>query len=217
MLRPETSNDLFIILVVICLTLIALAKLFFEKRFYQFVAIFISPSYLKIHTKNQNFIDFFDGLLFVNLLISSSIFSFIAYTTYYENQVFTAISIYKIGFFIGAFIISKVLLERLIGSLFSIDSIINNYLFQKTSYKLFIGLILIPINIIFLFSLTPNMYLVIGVIILIILINIIGLLTSYKSNLNLIKGALFYFILYLCALEIGPYIILYKVLIETKS
>ena len=63
---------------------------------------------------------------------------------------------------------------------------------------------------------TPNKAIVLTFIILLTVINTIGLLTSYKSNLNLIKRDFFYFILYLCALEIGPYIILYKVFIETK-
>jgi hypothetical protein len=117
---------------------------------------------------------------------------------------------------IGVFILIKVLLERLIGSLFTIDNLIDRYLFQKTSYKNFLGLLLIPINVILLFSITPNKTIILSAIILLAAINTIGLLTSYKSNLNLIKRDFFYFILYLCALEIGPYLILYKVVIENK-
>src|SRR5690606_2578274 len=114
--------------------------------------------------------------------------------------------IFKFMFGIGVFILIKVLLERLIGSLFSIDNLMDKYLFQKTSYKNYLGLALIPINVLLLFSMTPNKAIVLTFIILLTVINTIGLLTSYKSNLNLIKRDFFYFILYLCALEIGPYI-----------
>jgi len=43
-------------------------------------------------------------------------------------------------------------------------------------------------------------------------VNAIALFYSFKTNGKLIITNFFYFILYLCALEISPYIILYKVL-----
>ncbi|MCX7551003.1 DUF4271 domain-containing protein [Xanthomarina sp. F2636L] len=216
MLRPVFSNDFFIILIVISLVFVAITKLLFEKRFNHFASILINSSYLKVYSKDQKFIDLFDGLLFLNLLFSVSIFSYISYNTLFENLEISIAFILKLMLSIGIFILIKVLLERLIGSLFSIDNLIDKYLFQKISYKNFLGLVLIPINIILLFSIVPNKAIVLSVIIFLGIINTIGLLTSYKSNLNLIKRDFFYFILYLCALEIGPYFILYKVLIENK-
>ncbi|WP_417888891.1 DUF4271 domain-containing protein [Xanthomarina gelatinilytica] len=216
MLRPTSTNDFFIILIVVSLVFVAIAKLLFEKRFNHFASILINSSYLKVYSKDQKFIDLFDGLLFLNLLFSASIFGFICYNTLFESIEMSVALIFKFMFGIGVFILIKVLLERLIGSLFSIDNLIDKYLFQKTSYKNYLGLALIPINVLLLFSMTPNKAIVLTVIILLTVINTIGLLTSYKSNLNLIKRDFFYFILYLCALEIGPYIILYKVFIETK-
>ncbi|WP_417853895.1 DUF4271 domain-containing protein [Xanthomarina gelatinilytica] len=216
MLRPTSTNDFFIILIVVSLVFVAIAKLLFEKRFNHFASILINSSYLKVYSKDQKFIDLFDGLLFLNLLFSASIFGFICYNTLFESIEMSVALIFKFMFGIGVFILIKVLLERLIGSLFSIDNLMDKYLFQKTSYKNYLGLALIPINVLLLFSMTPNKAIVLTVIILLTVINTIGLLTSYKSNLNLIKRDFFYFILYLCALEIGPYIILYKVFIETK-
>src|SRR5690554_786767 len=216
MLRPTTTNDFFILLIVISLVFMAIAKLLFEKRFNHFASILINSSYLKIYSKDQKFIDLFDGLLFLNLVFSASIFGFISYNTLCESIEMSVALIFKFMFGIGVFILIKVLLERLIGSLFSIDNLMDKYLFQKTSYKNYLGLALIPINVLLLFSMTPNKAIVLTFIILLTVINTIGLLTSYKSNLNLIKRDFFYFILYLCALEIGPYIILYKVFIETK-
>lgn len=216
MLRPTSTNDFFIILIVVSLVFVAIAKLLFEKRFNHFASILINSSYLKVYSKDQKFIDLFDGLLFLNLLFSASIFGFICYNTLFESIEMSVALIFKFMFGIGVFILIKVLLERLIGSLFSIDNLMDKYLFQKTSYKNYLGLALIPINVLLLFSMTPNKAIVLTVIILLTVINTIGLLTSYKSNLNLIIRDFFYFILYLCALEIGPYIILYKVFIETK-
>jgi len=216
MLRPEISNDLFIILLLISIVFIAVAKLLFEKRFNHFSTVLINSSYLKVFSRDQKFFDLFDGLLFLNLIFSISIFSFISYNSLVSPADYSDLYIFNLIIGIGIFILIKVLIERLIGSLFTIDNLIDKYLFQKTSYKNFLGLVLTPINIILLFSITPNRTVIISVIILLIIINCIGLLTSFKSNLNLIKREFFYFILYLCALEIGPYLILYKVFLENK-
>lgn len=216
MLRPEISNDLLIILILISLTFIALAKLLFEKRFNQFTSVLFNSSYLKIYSRDQKFLDLFDGLLFLNLIFSLSIFCYISFSSLTYTLDISISYIFNLIIGIGIIILIKVLIERLIGSLFNIDNLIDKYLFQKTSYKNFLGLILTPINILLLFSFTPNRTIIFSIIILIVIINSIGLLTSFKSNLNLIKREFFYFILYLCALEIGPYIILYKVFIENK-
>jgi len=216
MLRPENSNDLFIILLLISIVFIAVAKLFFEKRFNHFSTVLINSSYLKVFSRDQKFFDLFDGLLFLNLIFSISIFSFISYNSLISPEDTSDLYIFNLIIGVGIFILIKVLIERLIGSLFTVDNLIDKYLFQKTSYKNFLGLVLTPINIILLFSITPNRTVIICVIILLIIINCIGLLTSFKSNLNLIKREFFYFILYLCALEIGPYLILYKVFLENK-
>ena len=113
---------------------------------------------------------------------------------------------------LGIFVLAKVLLERLIASLFEIDGIIDDYLFQKISYKNYLGLILLPINAILIFGIPPTKTLLSIIIITLLLVNISGLLTTYKAHQNIIKINLFYFILYLCALEIAPYIIIYSVI-----
>ena len=106
----------------------------------------------------------------------------------------------------------KVLLERLIGSVLSIDSIVNDYLFQKISYKNYIGLLLIPVNAFLIYSLKPDTLTFIIVLGILLVINAIGSLSFFKRNQSVIKKNFFYFILYLCALEISPYVILYKLI-----
>ena len=96
-------------------------------------------------------------------------------------------------------------------SLFEIDKLIDQYLFQKISYKNFIGLFLVPVNLILLFSITPSLIILYIIIFLLLIVNIMGLITTIKTHQSLIKRNLFYFILYLCTLEITPYVILYKV------
>ena len=90
----------------------------------------------------------------------------------------------------------------------------NDYLFQKITYKNYLGLILLPINILLIYVVTPSKSIFFVAISLLFIVNLMGFLESVKSHLSLIKSNLFYFILYLCALEIAPYLILYKVLVN---
>jgi len=215
MLREIISNEWYTFFFVLCLSILAIAKRSFSTRFNDFLFLVGNSKYLKIYARDQKFIDQFDALLFINLIISSSIFSFLGYSTLVDYTAFDIELFFKILLGVGAIILIKVLLERLIASLFEIDSLIDSYLFQKTNYKNFLGLILLPINILLVFtiSLTPNVfYIIFG---LLIVINIVGFITSIKSHQKTIINNIFYFILYLCALEIAPYVILYKLLLNS--
>ena len=214
MLRNVPTYELFTILIVVSLLFITLAKAIYPRRFNDFVSVIGNSKYLKIYVREQKFLDKFDALLFVNLVLSFAIFSFIC--VHYDSALLTPSSddLFKLVVGIGIFVLIKVLLERLIGSLFEIDKLIDAYLFQKISYKNYLGLLLLPINVFLIFSFKPNLTIIYIIIIILLIINVSGLFTTIKTNQSLIKQNLFYFILYLCALEIAPYIIIYKVFIS---
>lgn len=212
MLREIIYNEWFTALIVVGLIAITTSKQLFPARFNDFISVLGNSKYLKIYSRDQKFIDGFDSLLFFNLIISLSIFGFLAYSTLIEPLTFEILTFSKILFGVAALVLIKVLFERLIGSLFDIDKLIDQYLFQKTSYLNFSGFILLIINVILLYALTPSKLILIISIGLIVLINLLGLMTTFKNHQKLILNNLFYFILYLCALEIGPYLILYKII-----
>jgi len=210
MLREIISNEWFTILIVLCIGILAFAKAAFSNRFNDFLWVIGNSKYLKIYSRDQKFIDQFDSFLFLNLIISLSLFFFICYDTFFESIAFDISLFLKILIGIGALILIKVLLERLIGSIFEIDSLIDSYVFQKSNFKNYIGLVLLPINILFIFAVHPTKSLIYIAIGLLFAINSVGFIMSFKMHQKLILNNLFYFILYLCALEIAPYIILYK-------
>ena len=213
MLRHVDSNELFTILIVIGLIIVAIAKLAAPKRFDDFVLVIGNDKYLKIYSRDQKFLDKFDALMFSNFVLSVSVFCFIVYQQVTNSNTVSANTLFKLTVSIGVFILIKVLVERLIGSLFEIDKLIDQYIFQKISFKNYLGMLLLPINALFIYSFKPSLSIIYAFIILFFIINIIGLISTFKTNQSIIKDNLFYFILYLCALEIAPYIILYKVFI----
>ncbi|MCK0179633.1 DUF4271 domain-containing protein [Flavobacteriaceae bacterium S0862] len=210
MLREIISNEWYVIFFVLCLSILALAKRSFSTRFNDFLLLVGKSKYLKIYARDQKFIDQFDALLFVNLIISLSLFCFLGYSTFIDSIPFNLGSLLKILLGIGSIILIKILLERLIGSLFGIDTLMDSYLFQKTNYKNYTGLLLLPINILLVFTIPLSVNVFYVIFALIFIINLIGFITSIKTHQKTIINNIFYFILYLCALEIAPYVILYK-------
>jgi hypothetical protein len=213
MIRDVYSNELFTILLLVGMIVIAIAKLTAPKRFEDFLLVIGNSRYLKIYTREQKFFDKFDALLFSNLILGLATFSFIVYRNIYGLKGIDVNMLFKLIIGVGSFILIKVLIERLIASVFEIDNLIDQYLFQKISYKNYLGLLLLPINAILLFTFNNSLTLIYIFTGLLLIVNITGLITSFKTHQSLIKHNLFYFILYLCALEIAPYLILYKVFI----
>ncbi|HUH29084.1 DUF4271 domain-containing protein [Gelidibacter sp.] len=217
MIREIVSYEWFTIFMVLGLVFITLAKVLFTNRFLDFIGVFGNSKYLKIYTKDQKFIDVFDGLLFFNLVISLSIFGYLSFLTLQPDQTFELNVFLKIIFGIATLGVIKIFVERLIGSLFEIDKVIDSYLFQKTSYKNYSGFVLLLLNALLLYTINPSKNTILAVLIVLALINLIGFVTSFKIHQKTVLDNIFYFILYLCALEIGPYLILYKIIVEYKA
>lgn len=217
MIREIISYEWFTIFMVLGLVFITTAKVLFTNRFLDFIGVIGNSKYLKLYTKDQKFIDFFDALLFFNLVISVTIFAYLSYLTLEPTQIFELDMFLKFLLGVTSLSVIKILVERLVGSLFEIDPLIDSYLFQKTSYKNFSGFLLLLINALFLYTINPSKEIIIVAISIMVLINLIGFMTSFKNHQKVVTNNIFYFILYLCALEIGPYLILYKIIVEYKA
>ena len=117
---------------------------------------------------------------------------------------------------IAAFILSKYLIEKIIATSFKIEEFNEQFNLQKVNYRTYIAMLLLPLNIILFyndFSQPFVIYILFG---LIILASIAAYLISLKIYQKLILGKLFYFILYLCTLEIAPYYFLYYWFTKSK-
>ncbi|QAA82344.1 DUF4271 domain-containing protein [Aequorivita sp. H23M31] len=210
--RIIESNDWATYLLVGCFALLVLAKYSYPKRFEEFAFLPIRDKYFTVRGKDDSIYHPFNIILFAIQAICVSIFIFLLFRAYKPSEIQTNewlfIQIFS-GYTIFVFI--KLSIEKMLANIFSIDALIDQYLYQKLSHRNFLGLILFAGNLFFLYVLrTPHLSLLIFAICILIL-NTIALFYSYKKNGNLIASNFFHFILYLCALEISPYIILYKV------
>lgn len=207
--RLAEDKDWAIVLFVLCFVLIALTRSLFETRFAEFSRLGISDKYIKVYRDNSNLMSWFNVLLFALHLISLAFFiQLTLYNFGYADKGDWLLFIRIFGL-LGVFILSKYLIEKIIAASFNIDEFVEQFNLQKVSYRTYVGLLLLPVDIILYFNTgTPkNLFLVlIG---MILLINALTYIVSLRNYQNILMGKLFYFILYLCALEIAPYYFMY--------
>ncbi|NND87837.1 MAG: DUF4271 domain-containing protein [Flavobacteriaceae bacterium] len=209
--RLIVSNDWITLLLVGCVILYAVAKLFYPKRFQEFVQLPITNKYFLVQGRNEQIPHPFNILLFVSQLLNVSLFIYLFFERFQPEatsqnpylfiQILTVISV---------FVLMKFFIEKIISSVFAIDDVIHSYLYHKLTYRNLISLLFFMVNILLVYTLEPTKGWFLLFVVIVVAANLIALFYSYKTYANVIFGNFFYFILYLCTLEISPYILLYK-------
>jgi len=209
-MRFYETYEWFTLFLMIALLALASAKILNTLKFVDFIKVIGNSKYIKIYSKTQKFFDWFDAFLFINLVISVSVVFYFSLSEFFFSLDLSLVVFLKLLLAVSSLILIKTLLERLLGSLFQIDQIMDHYLFMKITYKNYSGLVFFATSVLLIYTALPKnvvIYLCIGTICLIHLVGFLGLIKTYQ---NLIITNIFYFLLYLCTLEIGPYILLYK-------
>ncbi|HET8854303.1 MAG TPA: DUF4271 domain-containing protein [Salinimicrobium sp.] len=203
--------DWITLLLLLVFILLVVIKWAFPGKFHDFSRLLFHDKYLLMKGRETTIFDSFNRLLFLVSLISVSIFIFIVYRTLSNEDISRPIVIFiRIATAYGAFVLLKYFIEKIISNILSIESEMNNFLFTKLSYRNFLALLLLPVSLYFLYVQPPGLTLILIIFGLFLLLQLIIVIDILKKNQQFIIGNLFYFILYLCALEIGPYYILYK-------
>jgi len=195
-----------------CFALLVLAKLLFPQRFEDFISLLNSGKFIAFKGKENKAFHAFNILLLTIQAIIVSIFLYIVYTYFFKTSTPDLILYIRIFTAYFCLILIKAGIEKIIGNIFELDEKIDYYIFQKFSYRNFISLFILLASLFLVYTINPTT-LIIGFIgVSVLLANAIGLIIIYKRNQTLLIANWFYFILYLCALEIAPYIILYKLI-----
>jgi hypothetical protein len=208
--RIIESLDWVTLIMVGCIVVIAILKVIYPKRFEDFIRLPVSNSYFLAKGKSEELRHPFSILLFLIQLISISLF---VYLFFLEKGKATVLLFFQILSAVFIFIIVKTSIEKMIGAVFSIKKVIDQYIYEKLTYRNFISLLLVIANLIFYFSVKPDLNTLLIFTGILFLANILILFYSYKKYRSLIFSNFFYFLLYICALEISPYLILYKAFI----
>ena len=137
-----------------------------------------------------------------NVLFISNLSILLAF---FKDQNFDFILYCKLFKYIFIFFTSKILFDLIIGKLFSINTIMKSYVWQKLFYFNSLGIVLLLFNFFVAYTIFDKQYMASIFIYLSILYLIFAYFSIFFSMKKVIIKNWFYFILYLCTLEIIPY------------
>lgn len=207
--RITEPSDWITLVFILAFGIIALTKTLYENRFDDFTKLIFSDKYIRIYKDSSHLMGLFSILLFFVQVVSISFFVQILLSHLGYGLKTDWVLFIQIFTFVLYFILSKFLIEKIIGTTFKIEELVDYFNLQKVTYRTYIGLFLLPIDIILYNydAVLKNVSIII--LYIIIALNVLLYIYAIKNYRKEIFGKLFYFILYLCTLEITPYYLMY--------
>ncbi|WP_347050868.1 DUF4271 domain-containing protein [Flavobacterium olei] len=208
--RIIENKDWATLLFVLTFAVVAMTKSAYENRFSEFSRLIFSDKYAKIYRDNNHMKSSFTVGLFFVQVVSFAFFILLSMNIFDDTVKKTDWVLFiQIATFLLYFILGKYLIEKIVAASFNIDEFVELFNSQKVTYRTYIGVLILPINaILFYYSNIPKIIplVILGIA---LCISVYSYFISIKTYQNVIISKLFYFILYLCALEIAPYYFLY--------
>lgn len=203
------TADWITILLLSSIVFPVLAKKMFYSRFLNFIILPFNNKYIFLYNKKEKLINWFHIFFTLFQIINFSLFVFLAGRMLRLTPKPFDFLMYAVilGFILG-FILLKVILQMGNGFIFGSQRTISELIFKKLSYLNYTGLIMFVANCLLVYVAKESEIVVYVAVLLILSINIIGWITLLKNHQKFIANYFFYFILYLCALEIAPFIII---------
>jgi hypothetical protein len=213
--RPDSKDSLFYLLVGI-LFYFALVRIFFEKYFNNLMTLFFRASLRQQQIREQVLQTPLPSLLLnILFIITGGLYAcFLLYYTRFEGGINFWILYLDCIAGLAVIYLGKFLILKFCGWVFNISRASDTYIFVVFLVNKMLGIFLLPFLILITFSgpEAREIYITISVVMVFILL-IYRVVAAYRPVSNEIKLTPFYFFLYLCAFEIAPLLLIYKVLL----
>lgn len=214
--RLTFSNDWITIVLMVVLLLITTLKIKYNERIVKLFSLFYSEKYYTEYLKTNPLIfNSFHIISFFIIIFNISLIIFNLFSTFKPSHIgndflfFLQINLVFIGY-----LLVRILIGFMVAYLFEIVEEQKQLTFLKLSNLSLISLLLYPLLILVNYSagLFHKFLITFGVAALIILffLRYFTLVKKDKINFN----SLLYLFLYLCALEIAPFIVIYKTFVD---
>lgn len=215
--RKKVSDDLLFYAILGIFAFFALIRVIFPRYLQNMFSLFFRGNFRAQQTREQmlqtpqaslliNILFLFSAGLYLNFLAASFGFSLT------EN--FWMMYLYALGF-LGAIYLGKFLFLKFFGWIFNMSKATDSYIFIVFLTNKIIGILLLPVLLMLAFPYSGLYELVLsGSLILIILLFLYRFFISYAAVRREIKVKRLHFFAYLCAFEIAPLLLIYKVLLN---
>jgi hypothetical protein len=213
--QPNSKDSLFYLIVAI-LFYFASIRIFFEKYFNNLMTLFFRVSLRQQQIREQVLQTPLPSLL-LNILfvISAGLYAcfLLHYSRWGAGVNFWILYLNCMGLLAAIYLVKFVVL-KFIGWVFSISRATDIYIFIVFLVNKMLGIFLLPFLIVIIFSEQEwrEVFITISLAMVFVFWTY-RVLASYRPIRNEIKLTPFYFFLYLCAFEVAPLLLIYKVLL----
>ncbi|MFT4833044.1 MAG: hypothetical protein ACI815_002708 [Psychroserpens sp.] len=208
-LRLIDTADWITLVLLTSVFFVVIGKSFFYNRFMNFIILPFNNKYVIMYNKKDRLVNWFHIFLTLFQLFNFALFVYLARRIVFQldNSAYPFIYVLILGL-LGLFLLIKVILQLFNAFIFNITSTISELIFKKLTYLNYSGIVMFLANIILSYALKDSKTVIYVSISLVFLINLIGWVTIIRNQQFYITSNIFYFILYLCTLEIAPFVIL---------
>ena len=204
--RSVLSNNWITLIFVFSILLLFLLKLFTTTKLKGYTAAFFNKGFVEIEAEEPYFSFSFFHLgfsFFTFLMLSITIF-----LTVKQDHIFLFEDYLIYTFYLFSYVILRFLAVFALFSVFQFTSKLSFFMTSKRAYLYSISIALLFLNVFYFYAFQNQYLLFTGLTVLFSLrFSLIVI-----NNKNLIIRELFYFILYLCAFELAPLFVLFRLI-----
>ncbi|MGC1514802.1 MAG: DUF4271 domain-containing protein [Maribacter sp.] len=186
-----------------------IAKSLDYSRFISFIILPFNNKYIGMYTKKEKLFNRFHLFLSIFQIINTTLFLFFLWRIFIrptneKSPLMFPMLLAAVFLFISA----KTIVQLFNGFVFNNYKTFQELIFKKLTYLNYSGIILFLANVLMAYVFIDSKVVVTIALILFAIINIIGWVTVIRNHQKFIASYFIYFILYLCALEIAPLVIM---------
>jgi putative membrane protein len=206
-------KDWISLIFVLILGIMAFIKAYHAFRFREFLNLLTNNKYIIIFNKRERSGVFFTTSLLVVqwAILSIAIWRILSFF-HIEISFYAIAQQYIVMAGVALFILLKIAFQRLVSYVLDMDNFSRSYLFVRLSYSNYAALILVLLLFVNSYAAAHNIYLFAFSLMVFLYIQVLGLISFVKLYKSELRAYWYYFILYLCAFEITPYIFINSII-----
>ncbi len=196
------------LLLVSSLMLLSWSKFLYPQRYSQFKYVLINQKYLLSFHKGKMLTHPFSLIMSFTAWINLSLFVYLLIPDLVPHlNLYFELSFLHVAMYTAAFLMIKAWVQILLSEVFE-NQIIRRLQFSKISILSFNSWILTLSSLLLIYLSNHNLIIIYSTISLFLLLYTIGYINVLRIHKNQLFKQILYFILYLCALEIAPILII---------
>ncbi len=213
--RSLFSKDWITLIILVVLILITFSKYYYNERFTKLFSLLYSEKYYTDFLKTKPFLfSLFHFFLFLVLLLNLSLLVYFSFETFKPDKYTIEFSFFiQIVLVVFLYFLARYIIGYLLGIIFDVFEHQRHFTFLKISNLSLISILYFPLLILISYSTIALRKFLISFSLIMVLVLLFSRYYVMLKNERLNFNKFFYLILYLCALEIAPFIVIYKMFV----